>query len=390
MAEIQKQFDIVVIGAGPAGSMAALHAVKNGRSVCLLERKGEAGIPVRCGEGVGVKSLTNHRGSIRQEWVNAVVKKYCMVSPSGIKVYIGGESESYVIDREIFDAEIVEDAIKAGVVYFNNFAVETLTLLQDSSYDCISKDRTVNGRCIILADGVESRLARQCGWKTSLDMADIETCAFARVISPFIEKDACFFYTGSQFSPGGYAWVFPRGAGEANVGLGIAGSSSESGKAKKLLEKFIDKEFPASRVTNLHCGAVPVARWLRPLVKNNIMIVGDAARQVNCLSGGGIGYSLYAGKSAGTIAAQAFSGNTLNNALLLKYEKEWKKNFGKQQDRSYSLKKFLLKYGNDQFLDRIAHSLSKENPEKMNYLRVFTRTFAKNPWLLLKTVQVFK
>ncbi|HEX2957316.1 MAG TPA: NAD(P)/FAD-dependent oxidoreductase, partial [Chitinispirillaceae bacterium] len=223
-----------------------------------------------------------------------------------------------------------------------------------------------------------------------LDMADIETCAFAHVISPFIEKDACFFYTGSRFSPGGYAWVFPRGSGEANVGLGISGSSSEPGKAKILLEKFIDKEFPASRVTNLHCGAVPVARWLRPLVNDNVMIVGDAARQVNCLSGGGIGYSLYAGKTAGIIAAHAISGNTINFPALKKYEKEWKKNFGKQQDRSYSLKKFLLKYGNDQFLDRIAHSLSKENPEKMNYLRVFTRTFAKNPWLLLKTVQVFK
>lgn len=389
MAETHK-YDIVIVGAGPAGSMAALHAAKTGRSVCLLERKNEAGIPVRCGEGVGVKSLTNHRGVIRQEWVKSILKKYCMVSPSGLKVYIGGESESYIIDREKFDAEIVQDAIKAGAIYRNNFAVETLSCCTDGTYDCKSSDRTVNGRCIILAEGVESRLARQCGWNTTLDMTDIETCAFARVVSPLIEKEVCFFYTGSRFSPGGYAWVFPRGAGEANVGLGICGKSSESGKAKELLEKFIDKEFPASKIFHLHCGAVPVARWLRPLVKENVMVIGDAARQVNCLSGGGIGYSLYAGKTAGTYAAQAVSGSSVNYSILRRYEKEWKKNFGKQQDRSYSLKKFLLKYGNDPFLDRIAHSLLRENPDKMNYLRVFTRTFAKNPWLLLKTVQVFK
>jgi digeranylgeranylglycerophospholipid reductase len=313
-----------------------------------------------------------------------------MVSPSGLKVYIGGESESYIIDREKFDAEIVQDAIEAGAVYQNNFAVQTLSRCGDGTYDCKSSDRTVNGRCIILAEGVESRLARQCGWDTALTMSDIETCAFARVISPFIEKEVCFFYTGSQFSPGGYAWVFPRGAGEANAGLGICGSNSDPGKAKVLLETFIDKEFPASKVSHLHCGAVPVARWLRPLVRENVMIVGDAARQVNCLSGGGIGYSLYAGKTAGTFAGQAISGSSVDYSILRKYEKEWKKNFGKQQDRSYSLKKFLLKYGNDQFLNRIANSLLKENPDKMNYLRVFTRTFAKNPWLLFKTVQVFK
>jgi digeranylgeranylglycerophospholipid reductase len=221
-------------------------------------------------------------------------------------------------------------------------------------------------------------------------MSDIETCAFTRVISPFIEKDVCLFYTGSRFSPGGYAWIFPRGTGEANVGLGISGNHSTAGKAKMLLEQFISSEFPASRIKEYHCGAVPVARWIRPLVRDNVLLVGDAARQVNCLSGGGIGYSLFAGKAAGIAAASAFTGGSINPKLLYSYEKAWKEQFGKQQDRSYSLKKFLLKHGNDTFLNRIATSLKKENPEKMNYLRVFIRTFSNNPLLMFKAIKVFK
>ena len=159
-------------------------------------------------------------------------------------------------------------------------------------YECVTPHKTFSSRILILADGVESRLARFLGWNTTLALSDVETCAFARVISPLIEKNACIFFTGSKIAPGGYAWVFPRAVGEANVGLGISGNNSEPGKAKLYLERFIESEFPGARLSNLHCGGVPVARYIRPLVKEGAILVGDAARQVNCLSGAGLAYSL--------------------------------------------------------------------------------------------------
>ena len=120
------------------------------------------------------------------------------------------------------------------------------------------------------------------------------------------------------------------------------------------------------------------------------MLVGDAARQVNSLSGAGLAYSLYAGKLAGKTAADAINGNTVNYKHLKTYEKNWHKKFGKQQLRSYSLKKFVEKYGDDSFLDRIAQSLSKEDPSKLNYLKVFTRTFSGHPLLLIKAIKLFR
>lgn len=379
--------DIAVIGAGPAGSMAALHAAQLGRSVCLMDRNERVGSPVRCGEGIGYKSFIRHVGS-RTEWTLNRVEKTAMVSPSGIRVNIGNIDESFILDREKMDGDLAAEASKAGAKLFLSTAVTAIKRTGEKRYECITTGGTVTSSCVIIADGVESRCARFLGWNTVVAPVDMETCAFCHVASPLIDRSTCVFYTGSTYAPGGYVWIFPRGKGIANVGLGINGSKSDAGKAKRLLLAFIDRELPGSHMSNLHCGGVPVAKTVRPLVRDGAILVGDAARQVNCMSGAGIHYSLYAGKSAGTVAANAFKNGSLDYAALHQYEKEWRKTYGKQQDRSFALKEFILK-SDDAFLDRIASSLSKEPPEKMNYLRVFTRTFARNPLLLIKAIRLF-
>jgi digeranylgeranylglycerophospholipid reductase len=382
------EFDIIIAGAGPAGSMAAISASKAGRKVCLLERKARAGVPVRCGEGIGRRGLLDHIEP-KPEWICNTIKKAVMISPSGIRIELKGTSEDFILDREKMDSDLVKEAINSGVSFFSETPV-TSVQKKGEIYECVTPHKTFSSRILILADGVESRLARFLGWNTTLALSDVETCAFARVISPLIEKNACIFFTGSKIAPGGYAWVFPRAVGEANVGLGISGNNSEPGKAKLYLERFIESEFPGARLSNLHCGGVPVARYIRPLVKEGAILVGDAARQVNCLSGAGLAYSLFAGKLAGKTAAEAFNGNTVNYKHLRLYEKTWNKKYGKQQQRSYSLKKFVEKYADDQFLDRIAQSLSKDDPAKLNYLKVFTRTFSGHPILLLKAIKLFR
>jgi len=163
---------------------------------------------------------------------------------------------------------------------------------------------------------------------------------------------------------------------------------SGPGKSRWHLDPFIARLFPSATVTDLHCGGVPVGRYLRPLVRDGAMVVGDAARQVGAVNGAGIAYSLWAGKTAGTIAADAFSGETFAAERLRAYEKAWVSSFGKQQLRSYALKRMALTYS-DEFMDRIAGALSKENPDRLNYLRVFLRAFAGHPLLLLKAIRLF-
>ncbi len=385
-------YDVIVIGAGPAGAMAAQYAAKGGLNVALLERKMDVGIPVRCGEAVGLKGMSLGI-NVEKKWILTTIKKMSMISPSGHRVTfpIKGKDESYILNREIMDKDLVQYAIDEGAAYFPGTPVTSISKIAVDRYNCVSLDKEFKAKCLIIADGVESKCARDLGWDTSLLMEDIESCAFCRVEHESIVNDMIELYTGSEVAPGGFLWVFPRSQGKANVGLGILGTNSSAGKVKQLLTNFIGKTFPGADVTDIHCGGVPVGKWLRPLVKDGVLIVGDAARQVNSLNGGGIAYSIYAGRIAGETVAKAFKQHDKVNYRYLKnYQKKWASFCGKQQMRQYALKSMLLKKNNDNFLDDIALSLLHENPENLNYLRVFRRTFSKHPMMLLKTFFLFK
>ena len=384
--------EVAVIGAGPAGAMAAQYAAKGGCRVALIERKERVGIPVRCGEAVGLKGFSASI-DVEDKWILASVKKIRMISPCGIKVDMINPAKignNYVINREIMDEELVQRAIQAGAEYFSSTPILSVKQESHRFYNCVSSQKKFGASCVILADGVESRLARGLGWRTSLSMDDIESCAFCRVEHESITGDTIEFHVGNRVAPGGFAWVFPRGEKRANIGLGVLGSNSSGGKARERLDSFINKNFPGAVISNLHCGGAPVGRWLNPLVKNGVLIVGDAARQVNSLTGGGIAYALYAGRAAGETVAEGMIHGHLNYHHLKQYQKKWARYCGKQQLRSYALKTVLLKKNNDTFFDTVARSLSRELPEALSYRRVFFRTFSKHPVILLKTFFLFR
>jgi digeranylgeranylglycerophospholipid reductase len=394
MPNNNNKYDIIVAGAGPAGSSAAFAAASAGRRVLLLERKPAAGLPVRCGEGIGHKGLTLTLPP-RPEWIKSTVTRARMVSPSGIAVEIGNVDKSYILDRERMDADLVKMAVEAGAEFRTLSPVIWAEEVPTGRYKVICADNGNGGgaefeaSCLLLADGVESRLARCFGWDTALRLEDIETAAFARVEAAGIDGDCCDFYTGNAIAPGGYLWVFPRGDGVANVGLGVIGSRCRPGLPKELLMRFINQKYPGARISDLHCGGVPVAKWVRPLVRGAVILVGDAARQVNAINGAGLAYSFYAGRLAGSVAAGAFRDGGVRRKALFEYQREWARVFGKQQERSFALKEFIMS-ADDAFLDKVADSLAKEPAGKVSYLRVFMRTFARRPLLLFKAFKLFR
>lgn len=385
---IRRQFDIAVIGGGPAGIVAAMHAAQGGRKVCLIDRKKSPGFPVRCGEAIGLKGFTSSV-SLRPEWIKSTIKYMKLVSPCGISVTVPNTYEGYVVDREKMEKDMTDDAINAGAEFFRGVSIISIIPGSNGTYECKGGDAIFSAQCVIFAEGVESRLARGLGWTTHLPLGDIHSCAFARVAHDAVEPETCLFFLGNSYAPGGYVWVFHRGGNTANVGLGVLGSRCKEGMPRDLLFKFINEKFPGAQVSDLHCGGVPMGKWKKPLVKNGVMLVGDAARMMNCVSGAGIAYALFSGKTAGTVAAASFNGGVCRYDLLKKYEKQWAFFYGRQQLRSFSLKEVMVTFS-DEFLDDIARSISKNVRKKMNILSIFIKAFSSRPLLLLKVIRLLR
>jgi digeranylgeranylglycerophospholipid reductase len=385
---IQRQFDIAVIGGGPAGIVAATYAAQGGRKVCLIDRKKSPGFPVRCGEAIGLKGFTSSV-AIKQEWIKSSIKYMKIVSPCGIGVTVPNSYEGYIVDREKMETDMTNEAVKAGAEFFSGVSIVSVAPGPKGGYECRGGDTIFSAQCVILAEGVESRLARGLGWATHLKLGDVHSCAFARISHKNVEPNACVFYLGSSRAPGGYVWVFHRGGETANVGLGVLGSRCHEGFPRELLLKFISEKFPGANISDLHCAGVPMGKWKKPLVKNGVMLVGDAARMMNCVSGAGIAYALFSGRAAGTVAAESFDGGDCRNDMLKNYEKQWASFYGKQQLRSFSLKEVMVSFSDD-FLDDVARSISKNPGKKMSILSIFIKAFSSRPLLLLKVMRLLR
>ena len=299
-------YDVLVIGAGPAGSIAAKTAAEKGLDVLLIEKRQEIGDPVRCAEGTSKEYLRKHVG-IDKRWVCADLKGSRIYSPDGTKIEmseeIAGAEVGYVIERKVFDRALAEQAAKAGAEVRVKTRATSLLIEDDFVKGArlmhLGKEYDVRAKIVIGADGVESKVGRWAGIDTSLKPIDIETCAQYLVAGVDIDQQYCEFYIGNEIAPGGYVWVFPKGEGKANVGIGVLGNKTGKFKPRPVdyLNTFMEKRFPDAKIIEMVFGGVPVSGCIEKTSANGLMLVGDAARQSDPVTGGGILNAMEAGKN---------------------------------------------------------------------------------------------
>jgi digeranylgeranylglycerophospholipid reductase len=151
---------------------------------------------------------------------------------------------------------------------------------------------------------------------------------------------ACLgYWIDESVAPGGYAWVFPKGEGRANVGLGVQADLARA-TALSCLDRFIEREraLTTGSPVTLVAGNVSVAPPCRRLVGNGLMIVGDAARQVDPLTGGGIINAMTSGRLAAQVAADALQAGDVSAIGLMAYQVEAERVLGRRLLRSYRLR----------------------------------------------------
>jgi digeranylgeranylglycerophospholipid reductase len=380
--------DLVVIGAGPGGSMAAKTAAEAGLDVIMLEKRQEIGDPVRCAEGVGKRVLCQ-MVKPEPEWIAAEVKGARIYAPDGTSIVMsedkGGNEVGYVLERKVFDRGLAMDAARAGAKVM--VKTRALGLLKKDGVPCgvsamrIGEPLQIEAPLIIGADGVESKVGRWAGIDTALSLKDIETCAQFLVSDPSIDDQYCEFFLGNEIAPAGYVWSFPKGDKLANVGLGILGSKAKPGDAIRLLQQFVKSYFPNGKVVEMVVGGDPCSGPIESTTADGVMLVGDAARQTDPLTGGGILNAMEAGIIASEVAAKALAAGDVSRAGLKEYEDRWRATIGRHISRSFEYKEFFVKL-TDKDLNQLIGSLKGEDISKMDLRGMLRVLFKLNPKLL--------
>ena len=357
MVEVM-EFDIVVVGGGPGGSMTARDAARAGLDVLMIEKRQEIGSPVRCGEGIAKIWLDEVGIEPSNRWIALEVNGARIVAPNGQYVDLteemAGNETGFVVHRDAFDRALAEDAIRSGAK----------TMLKCSATDVIKDDRgfvvgvkakqwgkemELRAPVVIGADGFESQVGRWAGIDTKISAKDVNTCLQYELVGIDIDRFYNEFHIGSM-APGGYVWQFNKSADSANVGIGVNLSMvKQPGDVKRYLDRFIEGQPRLVKGQNVEtvAGAVSVGMPLECVTTDGLMLVGDAARMIDPLTGGGVSNACIAGQVAAKVAKEAHEAGDFSKEFFQRYEEGWRAKIEDQLFRNYIAKEKLLELTDD-------------------------------------------
>ena len=323
-------FDVVVVGGGPAGSSAAHMAAKSGCTVALIEKEKEIAQTVRTSGVTWISDIKKF--GIPEECYNPI-KKFSFCSPKN-SVKISGEiAKAAVLDVRKTYRFLANRAKTSGSELFTSTNVTEV--LKDDTGKCVGviaksdgKQIQFNSKVVIDASGFVSVIAKELGyvtqWKKFGAGAEFE------VKTEKLEHDNWWLMVGQEYSPAGYAWIFPTSKDTARIGVGIGKPDSDVDPTVRLNELLEKKLGPIKDLGNIekiefHYGLIPNDGLSRKTVYDNLILVGDSAGQANPLVLEGIRYAIRFGEVAGQVAADAIKNGDTTEASLNPYEKEWKR-----------------------------------------------------------------
>jgi len=350
-------FDVIVVGGGCAGLWAAICAADEGASTLVLEKARRIGDRIVCAEGVGARGLSTII-EISEAWVATTIDRARLFDPEGRCYEIPQAGCGYILKKDAFLQALAEIAARRGV----SIRTSALGMLASVGNDHITLEvrsdggrEEVTARAVVAADGIRSEISRQAGILGNLKVNEVFSCAQDTVTGIKVDPHLVEFHFGSRIAPGGYAWVFPKGSGKANVGVGIVSDGGSTECAGHYLAKFKINRCPESSIEKPIVGGVPSLSNPFNGCGKGIFAAGDAARVADPISGAGIVRALESGAIAGKVAAGYATSRLSLKAAEEMYRKELK-HLWRDRVLRFMIRKIMMRMSDDDLCRLVART----------------------------------
>jgi digeranylgeranylglycerophospholipid reductase len=372
-------YDVIVIGAGPAGSTFSRILAQSGMDVLVIDKRKDIGSPVRCGEGLGAREVVREGLDLPKQVFSTPILGAKVIAPNGKSiVWKDEETKGWVLERKMFDKWLAELAVAKGA------EIHSYT----RALDYVKKDGKISGvvvshggrdphevtaPLVVSAEGMEALMARKAGFKTVHMPYDVDTC-YQYEMKPYDHENLIELYFGNAIAPRGYVWIFPKADRKANVGIGIGGlvfngmkrGNMKGSDPKILLDAYIKTNEQLRDASTLldFGGVISVGAPIDEFVKDNVMVIGTAAKQVDPIHGGGIALAMETGVMAAGVVLKAHQKKDYSKSALMEYEKMWRAGPGKKMEKRLMLRKVMEKVSDDD-LNHIFNTITDADLNKI-------------------------
>jgi geranylgeranyl reductase family protein len=341
-----ESFDVIIIGAGSAGCLAAYSAAKSGlERIALIDRKEKKLIGRKiCGDGIGTKHLEflQEKGFPLKEnniLLNSIKNAYIIAPDPSIENKLPVDGQLAIIDRHKFGQTLLDTAIS-----FDNIKLYDNTIFKEAQRRNgemiihLQKDSgetfTLKTPLIIDASGFNSKIREGSGffdeYATVTNREQYycyrEICELESPSEKY--EDSAIFEFSYEKTRGGYIWFFHRGENQWNMGNGVPKFWIKSVSPKEIYQKYMATRFSQKTILDAGGGFVPTRQPLPNHVADNIILTGDAGLIVNPLHGGGLSPSLASGYVAGKLAANFVPNETLKQQDMWSYNLQLMERYG--------------------------------------------------------------
>jgi digeranylgeranylglycerophospholipid reductase len=349
-----EDWNVLIVGGGPAGLAAAEVAAQAGAHTLILERQHEIGYPIHTSGGSWVSDMQalNIPAHLYHPVQNVV-----FLSPRREVPLQYNPALACVLDVRGLYQHLANRAVVAGASLRVNHTVEQ-TLLENGCVCGVTVKNHVNERVPVRAAVTidASGFSRHVGVRTAMGKAfkrygfgaEYDLCA------PNYPQDTLFLIMGSQFAPRGYAWAFPRGNGRVRLGVGVLHPDSED-DARTYLDSItrelpsLSAAFKGASPIEYHTGLFPSEGPVESFSRAGLLLAGDAGGHGSTLVGEGIRFAIYSGQMAGAVAGEAVKSGDTSAAFLERFDRQWRARFGRDMDISYMINKRIASYSDEQW-----------------------------------------